>query len=68
MIRKSDAARVLVRMPRDVKAWIEREAERNGASQNSEIIRSIRARMDGERERQPPDVSWTTIIQAGQLY
>lgn len=46
MIRKSEAERVLVRMPRDMKAWIEREAERNGASQNSEIVRAIRARMD----------------------
>jgi hypothetical protein len=37
---------VLVRLPRDVKAWIQREASHNGASQNSEIIRSIRARME----------------------
>jgi hypothetical protein len=50
MIRKSEGERVLVRLPRDVKAWIEREAERNGASQNSEIIRAIRVRMDEQRE------------------
>lgn len=49
MIRKSEAERVLVRLPRDVKSWIEREAARNGASQNSEIVRAIRARMDGEQ-------------------
>jgi hypothetical protein len=52
MIRKEEAERVLVRLPKDVKSWIEREAAHNGASQNSEIIRSIRTRMDTEqRER-----------------
>lgn len=50
MIRKDEAERVLVRLPRDVKAWIEHEAARNGASQNSEIVRAIRARMDGRQE------------------
>jgi predicted HicB family RNase H-like nuclease len=34
-----------VRLPRDVKDWLKIEAERNGSSQNSEIIRSLRARM-----------------------
>ena len=43
-----ESAPILVRLPRDVKTWIERQAARNGASQNSEIIRSIRLRMDGE--------------------
>jgi deoxyribose-phosphate aldolase len=40
---------IVVRMPADVKAWIEAQAQRNGASQNSEIVRSIRARMDSEQ-------------------
>jgi len=39
---------ILVRLPRELKKWIEDEAVRNGASQNSEIIRSIRTRMDHE--------------------
>jgi hypothetical protein len=52
MIRKNEAERVLVRLPHELKAWIEREAARNGASQNSEIIRAIRARMmDTEPKR-----------------
>jgi hypothetical protein len=46
MIRKQDFAPILVRLPRDIKAWIEQQAARNGASQNSEIIRCIRSRMD----------------------
>jgi hypothetical protein len=42
---------VTTRLPPDVKAWLEREAARNGASQNSEIIRSLRIRMDTEPPR-----------------
>jgi predicted HicB family RNase H-like nuclease len=38
-----------VRLPKDVREWLKRKAERNGASQNSEIIRSVRDRMDSER-------------------
>ena len=33
------------RLPDDVKAWLEAEAERNGSSQNSEIVRALRAAM-----------------------
>jgi hypothetical protein len=52
IMNKSDAQRVLVRLPEDVKAFLDREAERNFASRNSEIIRSIRVRMETEqRER-----------------
>ncbi|MCW2227213.1 DNA-binding protein [Bradyrhizobium elkanii] len=36
------------RLPRDVKSFLEREATRNCSSQNSEIVRSIRLRMDRE--------------------
>jgi hypothetical protein len=32
-----------LRLPPDLKAWLEGEADRNGASQNSEVIRAIRA-------------------------
>jgi predicted HicB family RNase H-like nuclease len=36
----------LVRLPQDVKAFIAAQAERNSSSQNSEIVRCIRDRMD----------------------
>lgn len=36
----------LVRLPADVKAFIASQAARNGSSQNSEIVRCIRDRMD----------------------
>lgn len=41
-----------LRLPPDLKAWIKDEAERNGCSQNSEVIRAIRAAM-ARTEEQP---------------
>ena len=40
-----------LRLPEDLKAWLETEAERNGASQNSEAIRAIRERMERQTAR-----------------
>jgi Arc/MetJ-type ribon-helix-helix transcriptional regulator len=42
--------RVLVRMPEDVQKFIDREAQKNCASRNSEIVRSLRARMESEQQ------------------
>lgn len=42
----SDMIRQLpVRVPADVKAWVEEQAQLNGSSQNSEVIRALRAAM-----------------------
>jgi hypothetical protein len=55
MVRKQKAAKAAsvvfrsVRLPLDVTKWLEKEAQRTGASQNSEIVRSVRSRMDAER-------------------
>lgn len=38
-----------LRLPPDLKAWVEAEAAKNCTSQNSEIIRAIRAAMDRTR-------------------
>lgn len=35
-----------LRLPQDVKNWVERQAKTNMSSQNSEIIRAIRERME----------------------
>ncbi len=35
-----------VRLPPDLKDWIKAEADKNTSSQNSEIIRAIRDRME----------------------
>lgn len=32
-----------LRLPDDLKAWLKAEADRNGSSQNSEVIRALRA-------------------------
>lgn len=37
---------MMIRLPADVKSFVEAQADRNGASQNSEIIRALRERMD----------------------
>jgi len=34
-----------LRLPPDLKAWLRAEAEKNASSQNSEVIRAIRAAM-----------------------
>lgn len=37
---------VAIRFPADVKAWLAAQAEKNGSSQNSEVIRAVRERME----------------------
>jgi hypothetical protein len=51
MIPKEETTTVLIRLPLDVKRWVEMEAARTLASQNSEILRCIRARMDQEQSK-----------------
>lgn len=42
-----------LRLPPDLKAWLAAEAARNGASQNSEVIRALR--LAKERSPAPAD-------------
>ncbi len=44
-------AKLLVRIPADIKPWLEREAERNFSSQASEIVRALRSRFEAETEQ-----------------
>lgn len=37
-----------LRLPDDLKAWLAAQADRNGSSQNSEVIRALRAAMERE--------------------
>lgn len=41
----TDRKPLQLRLPPDLKVWLEAEAAKNGASQNSEVIRAIRAAM-----------------------
>lgn len=48
----TDRKPMQLRLPPDLKAWLKAEAAKNGASQNSEVIRAIRAAM-ARSELQP---------------
>lgn len=44
----------IIRLPVDVKAFVDHQAEKFGSSQNSEIIRAVRERMERvQREGMP---------------
>lgn len=45
-----DLPRLMIRLPIDVKKWLATQARRNASSQTSEIVRSLRERMDREAE------------------
>lgn len=51
MTSKVPLKRLLVRIPGDVRDFLDREAEKNCSSRNSEIIRAIRAKMESEQAR-----------------
>lgn len=42
-----------LRLPQDLKEWIKAESDRNGNSQNSEVIRAIRAAKDRRSALRP---------------
>jgi hypothetical protein len=45
-MKHKDTTAILIHVPQDVKRWIEQQAERMLGSQNSEILRCIREKMD----------------------
>ena len=47
----SEPVKMLIRVPADVKAWLVAKSRENCSPQSSEIIRSIRQRMDSEPAR-----------------
>ena len=49
-MKQAQAVKMLVRLPLDLKEWIEREAERNLSSQSSEIVRALRYRVESEQQ------------------
>ena len=48
-MKQQQAVKVLFRLPKEMKAWLEQEAARNWTSQNAEAIRAIRSRMESEQ-------------------
>lgn len=49
----TDRKPMQLRLPPDLKDWLKAEAEKNGASQNSEVIRALRAAMNRTDNLQP---------------
>ena len=61
-----------LRLPPDAKAWVEQQAERHKSSQNAEIVRAVRERMErttpatGESLQAAPVAgSHSTALQGG---
>jgi hypothetical protein len=50
MITKSETTAVLLRLPVDMDEWLKQQAARTLASRHNEILRSIRLRMDSEKQ------------------
>jgi hypothetical protein len=46
---ESEFRTMSIRLPHDIKTWLEAEAARNDRSQGSEVIRTLRARMRAEQ-------------------
>ncbi|KQQ70893.1 DNA-binding protein [Rhizobium sp. Leaf321] len=46
-------AKMLCRLPPEVKDFIERQSDKFGSSMNSEVVRSIRERMDRMEKEMP---------------
>lgn len=42
----TEPKQLALRVPADVKAWLADQAKKNGSSQNSEVIRAVRERME----------------------
>lgn len=48
-----DDAQLRIRIPEDVKAWLEVQAKKNLRTQSAEIVLAIRAKMESEAVRAP---------------
>ena len=53
-IRHEEFTKQFIRLPVEIKAWIEAEAARHCSTQNSEIVRAIREKMERERSAGSP--------------
>lgn len=53
MNKKENTESFFVRLPPDLKLWLVKQANKNGSSQNSEVIRAIRERMEKKAAGHP---------------
>ncbi len=40
-----------IRVPEELRVWLAAQAERNGSSMNSEVVRAIRDRIDAQQAK-----------------
>lgn len=45
-MKSVDYPKIIVRLPPDIKAWIESQSDYHASSQTSEIVRALRERME----------------------
>jgi hypothetical protein len=53
MPKMADRAEMIIRLPRDLKTWVEQQAVQDASSQNSVLVRAIRVarRMEEQQAR-----------------
>jgi hypothetical protein len=62
---QDEGVRIMLRVPSDVKAWLETEAVKNWTSQNAQAIRAIRSMMESEQKVSSMSRSAARVTQAG---
>ena len=45
-MNSGEKPKIMIRVPKELKAWLIDQAERNASSQTSEIVRAVRERMN----------------------
>jgi hypothetical protein len=45
-MNSGEKPKIMIRVPKELKAWLIDQAERNASSQASEIVRAVRERMN----------------------
>jgi hypothetical protein len=50
-MREPDFQTMSVRIPNDVKTWLEQESARNGRNQGAEIVQTLKARIAAEQRK-----------------
>lgn len=46
METRTNSEKMQLRLPPDLKLWVSKQAKKNSSSQNSEIVRAIRERLE----------------------
>jgi hypothetical protein len=50
MAEMADRAEMVIRLPRDIKTWVEKQAAQDASSQNSVLVRALRATMEAREK------------------